>query len=74
MGGYTVTKRGLAVVAVAHEPWPLHGAEVVEVNQNLATAAGLTMPIDPPLAYFSPGVHARIGPLSHMARRDMVTG
>jgi uncharacterized protein YqjF (DUF2071 family) len=70
--GYTVTRRGVQVVPVAHEPWPLHEAEAVDVRQNLATAAGLPMPIDPPIAHFSPGVHARVGPLSHLARRDRV--
>jgi uncharacterized protein YqjF (DUF2071 family) len=67
---YTVTKRGLAVVAVAHEPWPICKAEALEVRQNLSAAAGLPMPIDPPIAHFSPGVHARVGLLSQLSDRD----
>lgn len=44
-----------------HETWPLHAADVVELDDELVGAAGLS-PTGPALrALFSPGVHTRFG-------------
>lgn len=43
---------------VTHEPWPLVGAEVRELDQSVVQAAGLVDPVGDPLAHFSPGVTA----------------
>jgi uncharacterized protein YqjF (DUF2071 family) len=49
--------------AAQHEPWPLHSAEVVSVNENLIEAAGLPATDGEPVSVlWSPGVHAKIGP------------
>ena len=45
----------------AHDPWPLHRAEVIDLRDELVRASGLPQPAGPPLVHFSPGVHVRIG-------------
>jgi uncharacterized protein YqjF (DUF2071 family) len=48
-------------VPVEHGPWPLRGARIVALDENLLSGAGLT-PLDPePLVHFSDGVDARLG-------------
>jgi len=44
-----------------HEPWPLHRARVLAVDDQLVAAAGLPPPRREPLAHYSPGVDVRIG-------------
>ena len=44
-----------------HEPWPLHRAELIECDDSLVAAAGLTQPTTPPLVHYSPGVSVRCG-------------
>jgi uncharacterized protein YqjF (DUF2071 family) len=42
---------------LAHEPWPLHVAEPLEITGTLLTAAGLPELVGPPVsALYSPGV------------------
>jgi uncharacterized protein len=45
-----------------HQPWPLHRAEAMTVEDSLIEAAGLPAPAGAPLVYFSPGVDVAIGP------------
>jgi uncharacterized protein YqjF (DUF2071 family) len=45
----------------AHEAWPLYRVQIVDVDDELVTAAGLPQPKGSPLAHFSPGVAVRIG-------------
>jgi uncharacterized protein YqjF (DUF2071 family) len=58
---YTSLAGRLAQAHAEHRPWPLHRAEVVEVDQDLVQAAGLPPPEGEPLAHWSPGVNVRIG-------------
>jgi uncharacterized protein YqjF (DUF2071 family) len=58
----------LARSVVEHRPWPLHRAEVVELDQNLLTAAGLPAPRGDPLVHWSPGVRTRISALRLLGR------
>jgi uncharacterized protein len=44
-----------------HEPFPLHSAEVVEIDDELVTAGGVRPSGDRLSALFSPGVRARFG-------------
>jgi uncharacterized protein YqjF (DUF2071 family) len=46
---------------VDHPRWPLHHAEVLEWDETLVRAAGLSAPEGLPLARWSPGVEVRIG-------------
>ncbi len=46
---------------VDHPPWPLHGAELLELDETLVTAAGLPRPSEPPRLLWSPGVDVRVG-------------
>lgn len=46
---------------VDHAAWPIHHAEVVELDQTLLAAAGLPEPEGEPIARWSPGVEVRIG-------------
>jgi uncharacterized protein len=53
---------GRAVFApVEHEPWPLHAAELTELDDELVPAAGLPAPEGDPLVLYSPGVSVRVG-------------
>jgi uncharacterized protein YqjF (DUF2071 family) len=46
---------------VAHEAWPLHRAELLELDDELVTSHGLPQPSGTPHVLFSPGVRVRIG-------------
>jgi uncharacterized protein len=50
------TGKGLEIGQVHHKPYPLHRAEVLEVEQSMSTAAGLPETSGPPHALYSPGV------------------
>ena len=58
----TVAGTKLAAAAVEHEPWPLHRAEVVHLEETLFTAVGLPLPEGEPLVHYSPGVSVKLGP------------
>ena len=53
--------------AVEHEAWPLHHAELLHLDDNLITAAGLPRPVGEPHLLFSPGVHTTIHSLERLA-------
>jgi len=53
---------------VEHEPWPLHSAELLHLDDNLITAAGLPAPIGEPHLMFSPGVNTTIHSLQRLNR------
>ncbi|MEU7060680.1 DUF2071 domain-containing protein [Streptomyces sp. NPDC046197] len=45
-----------------HAPWPLHGAELLDLDDDLVTAAGLPRMTSPPASVlYSPGVTVRFG-------------
>ena len=53
--------------AVEHEPWPLHRAELLHLDDNLVTAAGLPRPVGEPDLLFSPGEHTTIHSLERLS-------
>jgi len=52
---------GLRHARAFHEPWPLHRAEVLELDDHLVAASGLSQPEGAPLAHWSRSVEVRIG-------------
>lgn len=46
---------------VEHPPWPLHEAELLELDDDLVLAAGLPRPEGTPHVLWSPGVDVRFG-------------
>ena len=44
-----------------HGPWPLHAAEVIELDDDLLEAGGIVAAGDRLRALYSPGTHARFG-------------
>jgi uncharacterized protein YqjF (DUF2071 family) len=54
-GGRPVSARA------AHQPWPLHRARALTVDDQLIAAAGLPAPAGEPLVHYSPGVDVAIG-------------
>ena len=46
---------------VQHQPWPLHHADLLHIEQSLTAAVGLPPPAGDPLVHYSPGVDARLG-------------
>lgn len=57
LGGRRVTVE----VPVEHQPWPLHRADLVSLDENLVTAAGLARPSADCMVHWSEGVTARFG-------------
>jgi uncharacterized protein len=58
--GSTFARR-LVWAEVEHPEWTLHSASVVECNESLVTAAGLSAPTGEPICLWSPGVEVKIG-------------
>ena len=46
---------------VAHEPWPLHDATVVTLDETMLAAAGIQR-LGDPIVQFTPGVDAKLAP------------
>lgn len=46
---------------VAHDPWQVHTAELLDLDDDLVAAAGLPQPSGSPHLLWSPGVAVRIG-------------
>jgi uncharacterized protein len=53
----------LAVARVEHEPWLLHRAAIVGLQETIRQSAALPGGDAPALVHYSPGVHVRIGAL-----------
>jgi uncharacterized protein YqjF (DUF2071 family) len=58
---FSVTGRRAVSARAWHQPWPLHRAEAVVVDDHLLTTAGLPAPEGEPLVHYSPGVDVAIG-------------
>jgi uncharacterized protein len=58
---FTVVAGRLVAAEVEHPEWPLHGAQVRRLDQDLLPAAGLPAPDARPLVHASPGVPVRVG-------------
>lgn len=65
----TTFGRRLMWADVDHAAWPIHHADVLELDQTLLAAAGLPDPEGDPIARWSPGVEVRIG-LPHRVPRS----
>lgn len=52
---------GRLTVPVRHEPWPLHSATILHLEEDLLDAAGLGAPGEAPSVRWSPGVDSVIG-------------
>lgn len=57
------------VVPVDHLPWPLHEATLLDLDETLLAASGLTRPLTPPRARYSPGTDVRLGLLRPRSAR-----
>jgi len=61
-GLIAATRRAsLRYAAVDHPTWPLHRAEVLHLDDQLVTGAGLPPPSGEPFALWAPGVDVRVG-------------
>lgn len=58
---YTRRAGRLLEVPVEHEPWPVHAATLVALDESVTRAAGLPPPEGAPLVHYAPGVSARLG-------------
>jgi uncharacterized protein len=58
---FSVTGGRSASARACHEPWPLHRAQPLVVEDHLITTAGLPAPEGEPLVHYSPGVDVAIG-------------
>jgi uncharacterized protein YqjF (DUF2071 family) len=61
-GLYSETlRKKIRYAPVSHEPWPLHSATALHIDDSLVQAAGLPTPTGEVHALFSPGVSVRVG-------------
>lgn len=61
-GLYSQTlRKKIRYAPVSHEPWPLHRATALHIDDSLVQAAGLPTPTGEVHALFSPGVSVRVG-------------
>ena len=58
---YSAPRSGLHHARASHDPWPLHRAQALRVDDELVRAAGLPAPPGEPLVHYSPSVEVRIG-------------
>lgn len=59
---FTMVGDHLWQVPVEHEPWPVHAATLLGLDESVISAAGLPEPRGEPVVHFSPGVDVRLGP------------
>jgi uncharacterized protein YqjF (DUF2071 family) len=59
--GWTRIAGRSRAVPVEHPPWALWDATVLDFDESLLGANGLTRPAEPPLVRYSPGTDARLG-------------
>jgi uncharacterized protein YqjF (DUF2071 family) len=53
---------GTVIAQLLHNPWPLHAAELLGLDDDLIASTGLATPTEPPATVlYSPGVRGRIG-------------
>lgn len=53
---------GTVTVPLSHDRWPLHAAELLELDDELIAATGLPAPTTAPVsALYAPAVHGRFG-------------
>ena len=57
---YTVLMSRLAFAQIAHPPWPLYGAQLLNLDQNVVERSGVPTPEGAPMLIYSPGVDVRI--------------
>ena len=67
-GLHTARRGGTAYGPVEHPAWPLHAAELLDLDDGLVAAAGLPAPEGAPRVLWSPGVPVRIGWLEQVGR------
>lgn len=60
---YTTIANRLAFAQIEHEPWPLHTARVLRLEQNLVERSGVPRPTGAPVVHYSPDLFVRIGRL-----------
>lgn len=65
---YSSEPSGLRTAKAWHAPWPLHKANLLHLDDELITAAGLPAPVGDPLLHWSPGVEVRIGARHRLPR------
>ncbi len=51
----------LVQIPVEHQPWPVHGATLLDLDESIIEAAGLPPPDHEPVVHYAPGVDARFG-------------
>ena len=66
--------RGTTFSRVAHPPWPLQRAELLELDDGLVAASGLPAPVGEPRVAYSAGVDVRIGRLERSEAPRPVRG
>ncbi len=64
---YTKAGKRLAFAQIEHEPWPLHSARLIRLDQNLIEGSGVQPPVGDPVIHYSPDLLVRIGRLQFVS-------
>jgi uncharacterized protein YqjF (DUF2071 family) len=68
---YAQGKKGMRIGRVHHHPYPLHRAEVLEVDESMVVAAGIPAPEGAPHILYSPGVDVDVFALDPIEDRAL---
>jgi uncharacterized protein YqjF (DUF2071 family) len=63
---YSVMWKRLVCADIDHQPWSLHEARVLRLEQDVIEACGLPTPQGDPVVHFSRTLDVRIGPLKRV--------
>ena len=58
---FSAPRSGLRIARAFHDPWPLHRAQILGLDDTLVTPTGLPEPTGTPLVHYAPSVEVRIG-------------
>jgi uncharacterized protein YqjF (DUF2071 family) len=60
---YTSHKNRIAYAQIEHDPWPLHKAKLMNLNETLIANSGIAAPTGEPLVYYSEKLSVKAGAL-----------
>jgi uncharacterized protein YqjF (DUF2071 family) len=63
---YTAVGGHIGYAQIEHDPWPLQGARVTKLNEDLMENLGVTRPVGNPLVHYCEELQVKAGPLQWM--------
>ena len=63
---YTAARGRIGYAQIAHEPWPLQSAQVMQLNEDLVENSGVSRPVGEPLVHYAEELRVKAGALQWM--------